>query len=50
MIYFILGLILGLYAEWKWEIAKNKVNKAMLKVPNAKKIDQNNFSNLRSNL
>jgi len=22
MIYFILGLILGLYAEWKWEIAK----------------------------
>ena len=22
MIYFILGLILGLYAEWKWDIAK----------------------------
>jgi hypothetical protein len=22
MIYFILGLILGLYAEWKFEIAK----------------------------
>jgi hypothetical protein len=22
MIYFIIGLVLGLYAEWKWEIAK----------------------------
>jgi len=30
-------------------LAKNKVNKAMLKVPRAIKIDQNSFSNLRSN-
>jgi hypothetical protein len=22
MIYFIIGLVLGLYVEWKWEIAK----------------------------